>query len=136
MRYYCVLKSLLDLPILIGISRVVILSLHCLIFKMLFSHLMVSFFIIPHSSSFVNPFFRSFSNFLFCGRRFRKAALILYHFQSRLSSFFSKFFQKTFFSDCQSFADQLFYYITSRFFCQPLFRSFFKIFLSVIFTAP
>jgi hypothetical protein len=56
----------------------------------------MSFFIIPHSSSFVNPFSEVFSNFLFCGYCFRKAALILYHFQSRLSSFFSKFFQKTF----------------------------------------
>ena len=56
----------------------------------------MSFFIIPHSSSFVNPFQKFFSNFLFCGAPSCETALILYHIQSSLSSTFFKFFQKTF----------------------------------------
>ena len=85
----------------------------------------MSFFIIPHSSSFVNPFSEVFSNFLFCGAPSRETALILYHIQSSLSSTFSSF-SKNFFVTAVPFPDQLFYYITSKLFCQPLFRSFFK----------
>ena len=53
-------------------------------------------FIIPHFLSFVNPFLRSFSNFFAARCLSFGAALILYHFQSSLSSTFFKFFQKTF----------------------------------------
>ena len=62
MRYYCVLKSFLDLPILSSESQGSLYFLHCLIFKML---------------------------------------LLI-------------------------FGDELFYYTTFKFICQPLFRSFFK----------
>ena len=93
---------------------------------MLLLILLMSFFIIPHSSSFVNPFSEVFSNFLFCGASSCETALILYHIQSSLSSTFFKFFQETFFVTAVPFPDQLFYYITSELFCQPLFRSFFK----------
>ena len=58
----------------------------------------MSFFIIPHSSSFVNPFSEVFSNFLFCGAPSCETALILYHIQSSLSSTFSSF-SKNFFCD-------------------------------------
>ena len=63
---------------------------------MLLLILVMSFFIIPHSSSFVNPFSEVFPNFLFRGAPSFETALILYHIQSSLSSTFFKFFQKTF----------------------------------------
>ena len=86
----------------------------------------MSFFIIPHSSSFVNPFQKFFSNFLFCGAPSCETALILYHFQSSLSSTFFKFFQKTFLWPLFRFQTSFSIISHPKLFCQPLFRSFFK----------
>ena len=125
MRYYCVLKSFLDLPILSSESQGSLYFLHCLIFKMLLLILVMSFFIIPHSSSFVNPSSEVFSNFLFCGAPSCETALILYHIQSSLSSTFFKFFKKLFCDRCSVSRPAFPLYHIQTLLSTP-FRSFFK----------
>ena len=128
MRYYCVLKSLLDLLIFSHQNLKGRYTFFALFnFQDAVAHLLMSFFIIPQILYFVNPFSEVFSKFsslrpvslrqlkyyitskVFCqafslsfSKNFFKwsllfkAALILYHFHSFLSSAFSKFLLKSF----------------------------------------
>ena len=102
-------------------------TLHCLIFKMLFS-LVGELFYYTTFSFVCQPLFQKFFK-LFCGSlsRFRSSFNII-SLSKLFVKYFFKFFSKNFFGDRQPLADQLFYCITSSSFCQPLFRSFFKIF--------
>ena len=81
-----------------GISRVVILfSLYCSIFKMLFPLPLRAALILYHIQNCLSSTFSSFFKSFFCVALSCETALILYHFLFFLSSTFFKFFSKSFF---------------------------------------
>ena len=80
-----------------GISRVVILfSLYCSIFKMLFPLPLRAALILYHIQNCLSSTFSSFFKSFFCVALSCETALILYHFLFFLSSTFSSFFKKFF----------------------------------------
>ena len=98
MRYYCVLKSLLDLPISHRNLKGRFTFFALFNFQDAVPHpLKVSFFYYTTDPAVCQPLFRSFSNFFrLCDSLFLRAALILYHFSLFLSIPFFRFFQKSF----------------------------------------
>ena len=131
MRYYCVLKSFLDLPILSSESQGSLYFLHCLIFKMLLLIFGDELFYYTTFKFICQPLFRSFSNFLFCGAPSCETALILYHIQSSLSSTFSSFFKKLFCDRCSVSRPAFLLYHIQTHLSTP-FQKFFQICFSVI----
>ena len=72
------------------------------------------------------PLFGSFFKFSFLWRSLLRDSFNIISHSKFFVKYFFQVFSKNFFVTAVPFPDQLFYYITSELFCQPLFRSFFK----------
>ena len=128
MRYYCVLKSFLDLPILLSESQGSLYFLHCLIFKMLLLIFGDELFYYTTFKFICQPLFRSFFKFSFLWHSLLRDSFNIISHSKFFVKYFFQVFSKNFFVTAVPFPDQLFYYITSKLFCQPLFRSFSNLF--------
>ena len=126
MRYYCVLKSFLDLPILSSESQGSLYFLHCLIFKMLLLIFGDELFYYTTFKFICQPLLEVFFKFSFLWRSLLRDSFNIISHSKFFVKYFFQVFSKNFFVTAVPFPDQLFYYITSKLFCQPLFRSFFK----------
>ena len=131
MRYYCVLKSFLDLPILSSESQGSLYFLHCLIFKMLLLIFGDELFYYTIFKFICQPLFRSFFKFSFLWRSLLRDSFNIISHSKFFVKYFFQVFSKNFFVTAVPFPDQLFYYITSKLFCQPLFRSFSNLFFVI-----
>ena len=131
MRYYCVLKSFLDLPILIGISRVVILFA-LFNFQDAVAHFGDELFYYTTFKFICQPLFRSFFKFSFLWRSLLRDSFNIISHSKFFVKYFFQVFSKNFFVTAVPFPDQLFYYITSKTLLSTPFQKFFQICFSVI----
>ena len=132
MRYYCVLKSFLDLPILSSESQGSLYFLHCLIFKMLLLIFGDELFYYTTFKFICQPLFRSFFKFSFLWRSLLRDSFNIISHSKFFVKYFFQVFSKNFFVTAVPFPDQLFYYITSKTLLSTPFQKFFQICFSVI----
>ena len=111
-----------------GISRVVILfSLYCSIFKMLFPLPLRAALILYHIQNCLSSTFLSFfQKFFLCHSLLRDSFNII-SLSFLFVKYFFKFFQKVFFAISSALLRQLNYYTTFSFLCQVLFKKFFQL---------
>ena len=96
MRYYCVLKSFLDLPILSSESQGSLYFLHCLIFKMLLLIFGDELFYYTTFKFICQPLFRSFFKFSFLWRSLLRDSFNIISHSKFFVKYFFQVFQKTF----------------------------------------
>ena len=99
MRYYCVLKSFLDLPILSSESQGSLYFLHCLIFKMLLLIFGDELFYYTTFKFICQPLFRSFFKFSFLWRSLLRDSFNIISHSKFFVKYFFQVFSKNFFCD-------------------------------------